>query len=378
MGSHDNTKPPTRLHSISIPLSFEESTTVLLSVSMDSNKLTTVVDPVSLPGDAESQKKAAADSGNDSGGRKSDSGVYVDTARSALKQPQQQQVSELQADEEESPSSPTEDIYGGAEIDDTQDEPESPEDVEDQEASDLTIDNQRLPLSTIDLKKDSTQTLEEPDTTSPESPPILLSPPVQPEFSLAANGGATPTHPGSFLRRQPSVHVTPPTSPSVEAFDSSAPSISSLLEQEAAVLASTKETGEEISIETSDPSHLFWVPASQHPEIAPAEFNNWLKKHGYTSANRSGPSRMKRRKSILSVSYKPEDIDAEVDQEEVVEKEVEAGAENDKRRPTLGILEEDYDVDRIPMPPKRLGGYLRRSISLNVPQVRDPGKYKIL
>ncbi|RUS12722.1 hypothetical protein BC937DRAFT_87183, partial [Endogone sp. FLAS-F59071] len=308
----------------------------------------------------------AADSGNDGGGRKSDSGVYVDTARSALKQPQQQ-VSEPRADEEESPSSPTEDIYGGTEIDDTQDEPESPEDVEDQEASDLTIDNQKLTLSAID----PTQISEEPDTT--ESPSILLSPPVQPEFSLATNSGTNAMHPGSFLRRQPSVHVTPPTSPSVEAFDSSVPSISSLLKQEeAAVLSSTKETGEDISIETSDPSHLFWVPASQHPEIAPAEFNTWLKKHGYTSANRGGPSRMKRRKSILSVSYKPEDIDAEVDQEEVVEKGVEAGSENDKKGPSLGILEEDYDPNRIPMPPKRLGGYLRRSISLNVPQVRDP------
>nr|CAG8478645.1 7394_t:CDS:2 [Entrophospora candida]CAG8500754.1 541_t:CDS:2 [Entrophospora candida] len=36
---------------------------------------------------------------------------------------------------------------------------------------------------------------------------------------------------------------------------------------------------EELHIETENPSHLFWVPAHLHPEIAPNEFMKWLKTH---------------------------------------------------------------------------------------------------
>ncbi|RUS13253.1 hypothetical protein BC938DRAFT_478006, partial [Jimgerdemannia flammicorona] len=365
MGSQDNSNLLTH-NTIPLPLSFEESTTTLLSASMDVYKPKTVAGN-GVVGDEKLEKTSAVDNG-----RKSDSGVYVDTTQVPSKQ------QHFLVEEEESVSSLADDIYGGLDIE--QDEAGAPEDHEANGLPDsMTLQKAKLAVSTVNLNSKSLGGSISNDGTTPESPSILLSPPTQPEFSLATNS-ANATHPGSFLRRQPSVHVTPPTSPNIEAFDSTMPSlahtatISSLLEQEAAVLASTKETSEDISIETSDPSHLFWVPASQHPEIAPAEFNHWLKKHGYTSSNREGASRIKRRKSILSVSYKPEDLEAEGEPEEGGEEP--RGVEDKRRgartRPgfTLDILEEDY-VDRVPMPPKRLAGQLRRSVSLNVPQVRD-------
>jgi hypothetical protein len=76
-----------------------------------------------------------------------------------------------------------------------------------------------------------------------------------------------------------------------------------------------------------DPSHLFWVPASLHPEIAPAEFRAFLKEHarapppsdepGMSRSNSfSSSSTLSRRKSMLSRQYQPSDND-EVEDEGV-------------------------------------------------------------
>ncbi|ORE20148.1 hypothetical protein BCV71DRAFT_196425, partial [Rhizopus microsporus] len=56
---------------------------------------------------------------------------------------------------------------------------------------------------------------------------------------------------------------------------------------------------EVINIATSNPSHLFWVPASQHPEIAPAEFEKYVDALGFMIRRKS----VKRRQSVLSVSF---------------------------------------------------------------------------
>ncbi|KAH8551210.1 activator of mitotic machinery Cdc14 phosphatase activation C-term-domain-containing protein, partial [Umbelopsis sp. PMI_123] len=45
------------------------------------------------------------------------------------------------------------------------------------------------------------------------------------------------------------------------------------------------------------------VPAEQHPEIAPAEFANWLQSHGVIRAK--GQLRVRRKRSILAISYVP-------------------------------------------------------------------------
>ncbi|KAK9767969.1 hypothetical protein K7432_001782 [Basidiobolus ranarum] len=48
-----------------------------------------------------------------------------------------------------------------------------------------------------------------------------------------------------------------------------------------------------------DPSHLYWVPAHLHPEIAPQQFSTWLDKH--SSAVNHTETSLTRRKSILSL-----------------------------------------------------------------------------
>ncbi|PWZ02247.1 hypothetical protein BCV70DRAFT_230393 [Testicularia cyperi] len=39
------------------------------------------------------------------------------------------------------------------------------------------------------------------------------------------------------------------------------------------------------SLSPKDPSHLFWVPASVHPEISPSDFRNFLKEHAARAVN---------------------------------------------------------------------------------------------
>ncbi|KAI8357281.1 hypothetical protein BD560DRAFT_374868 [Blakeslea trispora] len=60
---------------------------------------------------------------------------------------------------------------------------------------------------------------------------------------------------------------------------------------------------EVINILTSNPSHLFWVPASQHPEIAPAEFEKYVEAHGLMIRKKS----TRRRQSILSEYFTASD-----------------------------------------------------------------------
>ncbi|KAI8881221.1 hypothetical protein K501DRAFT_334865 [Backusella circina FSU 941] len=74
---------------------------------------------------------------------------------------------------------------------------------------------------------------------------------------------------------------------------------------------------EVINISTSDPSHLFWVPASQHPEISPMEFQKYLQTNGVNLRQRSSRKRL----SVLSVSYTPPLIDEEQKDEQEEEEE---------------------------------------------------------
>ncbi|KAI9270864.1 hypothetical protein BY458DRAFT_456168 [Sporodiniella umbellata] len=60
---------------------------------------------------------------------------------------------------------------------------------------------------------------------------------------------------------------------------------------------------EVINIAITDPSHLFWVPASQHPEIAPTEFENYVDAHEFMVRKKS----VKRRQSVLSVYFTAND-----------------------------------------------------------------------
>lgn len=88
--------------------------------------------------------------------------------------------------------------------------------------------------------------------------------------------------------------------------------------------ASTGETSTDM---TDDPFHLFWVPASVHPEIAPAEFRAFLKEHARNVPSTDGADLSRstsssslglgRKRSMLRKQYQPRENDG-VEEEETV------------------------------------------------------------
>ncbi|KAF9350376.1 40S ribosomal protein S4, X isoform, partial [Mortierella sp. AD094] len=120
----------------------------------------------------------------------------------------------------------------------------------------------------------------------------------------------------------------------------------------------------EVQIETTDPSHLFWVPFHLHPEIAPNEYNKWLSKHGVDSQDSDGiiPSRktsVSRRKSVLSAQYNPEE-----DQEEQPSKPTTISEENDNNDFLSGVFSASLEL--VGQPPMKTRTSIRRSVSLSV------------
>ncbi|KAF5383604.1 hypothetical protein D9615_003495 [Tricholomella constricta] len=132
-----------------------------------------------------------------------------------------------------------------------------------------------------------------------------------------------------------------------------------------------------------DPFHLFWVPASLHPEIAPAEFRAFLKEHarsppssedGHSSVGRSDSlsvgSGLGRKKSMLSRQYRPDEHDG-VENEHVVPLRRNRSSLYTNRGPQLTIsdlqkLEELAEEASVSDDPSRLRNVLRRSLSLNI------------
>ncbi|KAG2227912.1 hypothetical protein INT45_002150 [Circinella minor] len=88
------------------------------------------------------------------------------------------------------------------------------------------------------------------------------------------------------------------------------------------------EPSKVINIETPNPSHLFWVPAAQHPEIAPNEFEIFLQHNAMAKRERSS---LKRRSSILSVSFTASDAEKQENNENRLE--------GDNRNDALQALE---------------------------------------
>ncbi|RIB21145.1 hypothetical protein C2G38_2079120 [Gigaspora rosea] len=76
----------------------------------------------------------------------------------------------------------------------------------------------------------------------------------------------------------------------------------------------------ELHIETDNPSHLFWVPAHLHPEIAPNEFRKWLNNHAKDRFN-TGTGSLRRRKSTLSKQYIPTENEEDEQSEKKIEPE---------------------------------------------------------
>ncbi|KAG5653404.1 hypothetical protein H0H81_000691 [Sphagnurus paluster] len=134
---------------------------------------------------------------------------------------------------------------------------------------------------------------------------------------------------------------------------------------------------------TDDPFHLFWVPASLHPEIAPAEFRAFLKEHARSppasedgstspgSADSLSPSSsLGRKRSMLSRQYRPDEHDG-VENEHVVPLRRNRSSLYTNRGPQLTIddlqkLEQLAEEASVNDDPSRLRNVLRRSLSLNV------------
>ncbi|KAF9052305.1 hypothetical protein BDZ89DRAFT_1056663 [Hymenopellis radicata] len=132
-----------------------------------------------------------------------------------------------------------------------------------------------------------------------------------------------------------------------------------------------------------DPFHLFWVPASVHPEIAPAEFRAFLKEHARNPPpSDGGPSRssslssssslLGRKRSMLSRQYRPSENDGVGDEEEqIVPLRRNRTSMYNKQGPQLTIsdlqrLEELAEEASESDDPSKLRSILRRSLSFNV------------
>ena len=135
---------------------------------------------------------------------------------------------------------------------------------------------------------------------------------------------------------------------------------------------------------SDDPFHLFWVPASLHPEIAPAEFRAFLKEHARSPSDGSETSEvsaspsslspsssLNRKRSMLSRQYRPKLNDG-VEEENVVPlKRNRSILYPTNSGPQLTIsdlqkLEELADEASVNDDPSRLRNVLRRSLSLNL------------
>lgn len=135
-----------------------------------------------------------------------------------------------------------------------------------------------------------------------------------------------------------------------------------------------------LDIHADDPSHLFWVPASVHPEIAPAEFRAFLKEHARTppaddnatfsrSASFSSSSSLNRKKSMLSRQYKPKETDGDEEENIIPIKRNRSIYHHEGPQLTINdlqVLEELAEAASQSDDPSKLRNVLRRSISLNM------------
>ncbi|KAF8523607.1 hypothetical protein JB92DRAFT_1542222 [Gautieria morchelliformis] len=137
---------------------------------------------------------------------------------------------------------------------------------------------------------------------------------------------------------------------------------------------------------TEDPSHLFWVPARLHPELAPGEFRAFLKEHARdggvalqranSASSSSSTSPIGRKKSMLSRQYRPSESDG-VEEEEAVPIRRTKSSLHSNPAPQLTIsdlqkLEALAEEASVSDDPSKLRSMLRRSLSLNVsPSLMD-------
>lgn len=172
--------------------------------------------------------------------------------------------------------------------------------------------------------------------------------------------------------------ATPGSSPSLIHDDSSSSSHSSSSE----TTGSAGDAPANHSHLTDDPFHLFWVPASLHPEIAPAEFRAFLKEHARTADGSEGTlersastsstlSGLSRKKSMLSRQYTPAEHDDAEEEDKILPLKRNRSTAMGNRGPQLTIkdlqkLEELAEEASSSDDPSKLRNMLRRSLSMNI------------
>ncbi|BGP41622.1 hypothetical protein JCM10449v2_005613 [Rhodotorula kratochvilovae] len=167
----------------------------------------------------------------------------------------------------------------------------------------------------------------------PTAPPTSAPPIKRPNLSLAiptltegpGGGPVSPTAPtpaetGTLVRRRSSVGVRLPSEHPLPA----APPLPSPTLQLPPSPHFSPSSGDGAAPAASTPSqNLFWLPASLHPELAPAEFKAFIREQtrpealarrtslsagggsAPTAGGGAGPGRMNRRASLLRGEYKP-------------------------------------------------------------------------
>lgn len=155
--------------------------------------------------------------------------------------------------------------------------------------------------------------------------------------------------------------------------------------------SSTGHTTVETDNPADDPFHLFWVPASVHPEIAPAEFREFLREHSRSPppadgapVSRSGSlsslsaGGLGRKKSMLSRQYRPSENDGVEEQDErIVPLSRTRSTRYVNQGPQLTIsdlqkLEQLAEEASESDDPSKLRNILRRSLSLNISPTGEP------
>ncbi|KAF5388718.1 hypothetical protein D9757_004786 [Collybiopsis confluens] len=192
------------------------------------------------------------------------------------------------------------------------------------------------------------------------------------------------TTPGALIIDPDLPAQTSPTSTTYSAWSGAPPNDDSSSSSNEDSSSSTGHTTVETDDPADDPFHLFWVPASVHPEIAPAEFREFLREHSRSpppaegsSVSRSGSfssvsSGLGRKKSMLSRQYRPSENDGveELD-ERIVPLSRNRSTRYTNQGPQLTIsdlqkLEELAEEASQSDDPSKLRNILRRSLSLNV------------
>ncbi|KAG0237963.1 40S ribosomal protein S4 [Actinomortierella wolfii] len=257
--------------------------------------------------------------------------------------------------------------------------------------------NKTLSTSSVSSSSSTDESTSASSPTDSQTSPILEDDDSAPPFSSSDSSnrleeGAHAQSSSTHVSTTPALSVLPPPAASKRqsifvgdssfgldlAADLTASSASSTLDNAGV----DQDDMKEVQIETENPSHLFWVPFHLHPEIAPNEYNKWLIKHGVQADGPDGllsttrRGSVRRRKSVLSSQYNPEEDNDETTEvrhtepnrekeEETRASSISSGGSNEDKLDFLsGVFKSP--LSQMGEPPLKKMTSLRRSVSLSI------------